>query len=256
MANSIPREAFDRSLLNNDKSHHRKKSEETLCHRLLLFYNFLLATNYLFTACITITEKSNDVFVWIEKKMMVVLPSYMKNILKCCGYDNCHTIATIEDADVEYFTDEVRKGSVKKFFHAKISAEGIMEGCATSVENFVFIRGHVRLLQTIVKCVKETLEIHGAGGFSLKLPKVSSKEHEGENISSEVVSVYRKRFKFSPVLSTSAQEGNEALLEASTDDTKSAIKKARSDLTRKAIMILITRTPILFAKVGIYFDCN
>lgn len=194
--------------------------------------------------------------------MNVALPPYMKNILKCCGYDNCHTIATIEDADVEYITDEVRKGSVNKFYHGAENADAIMKGCATSVENFVFSRGHVRLLQKIVKVVKETLEKHGADGFSLELPTVSSevtsKVNEKE---SKAASFYRKRFKFSALPSTPAQESNDELSEAASDylnddATTSAIRNARSLITSKAILILITRTPDLFANVGIYFDSN
>lgn len=156
--------------------------------------------------------------------MNVVVPEYMKNILKCCGYDNCHTIATIVDADIEYFTDEVRNSTVHNFYHGKISAEAIMDGCATSVKNFVFSRGHVRLLQKIVKIVKETLEIHGADGFLLSISKVcskvSSKEQESENNTSKAVSVYRKRFKFSPDTSISAQVDNEVFEEESICDVK------------------------------------
>lgn len=73
----------------------------------------------------------NDIFLCIEKKMNGVIPAYMKNILKSCGYDNCHTIATIEDADIDYFIDEVRKGNVNSFYKGKISEENIMERCAT-----------------------------------------------------------------------------------------------------------------------------
>lgn len=193
--------------------------------------------------------ETNAVFLWIEKKMNIFVPVYIKNILKCCGYDNCHTISTIVDADIEYFTDEVRKGSVNKFYHGKISEAAIMEGCATSVENFVFSRGHIKLLQAIVKIVKDTLEVHGAGGFLIKLHKVSSTVlSKEENITSKAASSNRKRFKFSTV--TSAQVDVEPADESSINDI--AQRTARSTLIRKAIVILITHTPNLFANVSIF----
>lgn len=130
-----------------------------------------------------------------------------------------------------------------------------MEGCATSVENFSFSRGHVKLFQAIVKIVKDNLEIHGAGCFLLKLPEASStvlsKVPEKENITSKAVSgVSRKRFKFTTV----AQVDNDQPDEGSLKDTPE--KTAQSTLIRKAITILVTHTPNLFAKVSIYFNFN
>lgn len=192
------------------------------------------------------TEKSMDIFLFIEKKLNTGVPVYIKNILKYCGYDNCHALATIDDADLEYFADEVRNGGVNNFYHGKISAETIMEGCTTSVENFVFSRGHLQLLKAIVKIVKETLEIHGADGFLLKLPKDLPKEQEQGNISKSV-SVYRKRFKFSTVTSTSTDAVDNAL----NDETISPAEKARTIIIGKAILSLVTHTPKLFANVRI-----
>lgn len=182
--------------------------------------------------------------------MNVVVPTYMKNILKFCGYDNCHSIATIADADVDYCTDEVRKGRVNSFYDGKISAEAVMEGCTctAAVENFVFSRGHVRLLQAIVKIVKNTLEIHGVDSFLLKLPKVSPKEREHLNL--KAAPVYRKRFKFSEVTSISTQDNNEVTEGLSSDDANSCMRKARNTLIRKAITTLITHSPNLFANVS------
>lgn len=179
--------------------------------------------------------------------MDVIIPVYLVNILKCCGYDNCHTIATIVDADIEYFTDEVRKGGLNKFYGE--SAEALMQGCATSGENFVFMRGHVKLLQAIVKAVKDTLEMYGSDGFLLKLPNVASKVKVSSD--EKETSVYRKRFKFSTGPSTSAQVHNGASDLASEEACSYDVTEPRNILIRKAIMILITRTPNLFANVSI-----
>lgn len=181
--------------------------------------------------------------------MNVVVPAYMKNILICCGYDNCHAIATIEDDDLEYFADEVKKGSVNNFYQGKISVAAIMEGCSASVENFVFSRGHIKLLKAVVITVKNTLDTHGVDGFFINLSKVSTEVHQKENINSKPAPVYRKRFKFSTVNSTSTQETDEK----PDDDTISSVRIARSKLIKKAVLILISRTPKLLADVGIFY---
>lgn len=177
--------------------------------------------------------------------MNVVVPAYIKNILKYCGYNDCHSIATIGDADVEHFTDQVRKGKVNNFYHGKINAEAIMEGCTSSVENFEFSRGHLQLLKVIVKMMKDTVDIHGVDGFLLKLPQAAPYVQNKENISKPVSCVYRKRFKFSSVTPTSAQDN----IEMSSDESISPIQKARSTIIKKAVLSLITHTPQLFANV-------
>lgn len=173
-------------------------------------------------------ENDNDIFVWIEKKMNVVVPPYLKSILKSCGYDNCYAIATIVNADLDYFTDEMKKGNIE------------------------FSRGHSRLLEAIVKIVKGTLETGGCGSFSLVPSKVSPSTvpiiHEKqEPSSSKALSVYRKRFK----PSEHTQVNNNDI---DQDDDISVEGQARNTLIRKAVTILITHTPKLFAKVSAFFS--
>lgn len=213
---------------------------------LSLFYIFLKFLSFL----LYYIEKARDIFLYIEKKMDVVVPAYIKNILKCCGYDNCHTLATIKDSDIEYFADEVRKGKITNFYHDKISSEAIMEGCMSTVENFVFSRGHIQLLKAIVKMVTDTLDVHGVDGFLLKLPKNSLEnslklQNKDHILKAAATSVYRKRFKFSTVSSTRSQDNDQV----SCDDAISPIQNERSTLIRKAILSLITHSPKLFANV-------
>lgn len=50
----------------------------------------------------------DEIWTFIEDKLKDPVPAYIKNILKCCGYNNGISIATIEDTDIKYFEQEVR----------------------------------------------------------------------------------------------------------------------------------------------------
>lgn len=188
-----------------------------------------------------------DIFQWIEKKMNIVVPAYVKNILKCCGYDTCHAIATIVDRDVEYLADQVRNGSVHNYYRAQINEEAVMEGCTctTSIEKFNFSRGHIKLLQAMAKIVKEILETYGVDGFIMK-PQKNLPQHRQEKDSSaaRAVPVYRKRFKFST-------ETPQSDVNVSSNDLgDDTILPSRPALIKKIVLSLATHTPKLFADVS------
>lgn len=205
----------------------------------------MLSKLFLFSASKT---EDASIFEWIEKKMNISIPVYIKHILTYCGYDNCYSIATIVDEDIKYFTDEATKGS---FCLDKIC---IAEGSATSANaytNIMFSRGHIKLLQAIVRVVKETLECDGADSFTIKVHPIATKVPakvstiQNENSTTDLTSFRRKRFKFSAVAAVSTSN------EVRMNDTVTTEACARSTLTRKAMKVLVTHTPKLLANVSI-----
>lgn len=73
--------------------------------------------------------------------MKIHIPLSMKKVLIACGYDNCYAIGTIEEGDIDYFTDEVRKGKVLDIF----------ENEKQTPENFEFNRGQKKLFAAVVQ---------------------------------------------------------------------------------------------------------
>ncbi|KAJ6642635.1 hypothetical protein Bhyg_07588, partial [Pseudolycoriella hygida] len=102
--------------------------------------------------------------------MKITIPKYIKFILMYCGYNNCHTISTIDQADLNYIVAEVRQGNVTNFYDG-LGISDAMEGSIESARNFEFIRGHERLLMAIVNFVKQQLCDHGADIFLVDTPK-------------------------------------------------------------------------------------
>lgn len=102
-----------------------------------------------------ISAQLGEIWQVVERKLKVPIPAYIKNVLKFCGYDNCHSIATIEEQDFEYVEAEVRNGGITKFFEGEIAANDVLDGSTKTEENFEIIRGHRKLLMAVVKFVKE-----------------------------------------------------------------------------------------------------
>lgn len=204
------------------------------------------------------TNTETNIFLWIEKKMNVTIPTYLKNVLNCCGYDNCHSIATIVNGDIEYFADEIKKGSGSNGFKDKLPSgngtDELMEGCIDNIEASPSLsRGHIKLLLAIVQVVKNTLETEGSGSFTLKSrlkpTSISVRSCDGvsgtveEDNASNASTVHKKRFKFSTSSPVS--------IESCFNETADTEKIARSTLIKKAMVVLITHTPKLLANVGI-----
>lgn len=119
-----------------------------------------------------ITEEYNEIWVYVEKNMKILIPKYIKCILTYCGYNDCHTIATIEETDLGYFINEVRQGKVTNFFR-KLGINNALEGSTKSAENFEFSRGHQKLLMIVVGLVKQNLNDYGADIFTAELTKMN-----------------------------------------------------------------------------------
>lgn len=139
--------------------------------------------------------------------MKIRIPPFIKHVLRYCGYDNYHSISTIEETDFEYFEEQVKKGGIAEFFVGEIAADEILKGSTKTMENFEIIRGHRKLLMAAVTIVKDTLEKNGYANFYAPSPKVKRKakiEHKGGKLPTSTVEkdmeplrVRRKKLKFS-----------------------------------------------------------
>lgn len=185
--------------------------------------------------------------------MKVAIPSYMKYILEYCGYDNCHTIATIEENDLEYFKNEVKEGKVTNFFEAKIGPKNVLEGSSKSVDDFEFSRGHQKLLMAVVKLVKENLNENGVDSFSQELPSESIIPTKRKIENKVDKKIYSKKQKCSTNKLTSIE--NARLIESSSTATLGnsdiELQKHRSTLMKKMALSLINHSPENFANVSI-----
>lgn len=120
---------------------------------------------------ITFPAKYIEIWSSVEKTLKISIPSYIKNVLTYCGFDNVHTISTIEESDLEYIATKVRKGGVIHYFSNELGIENALLGSNKSERNFEFSRGHRKLLLVIVELVKQNLNENGVDGFSVKLSK-------------------------------------------------------------------------------------
>lgn len=157
--------------------------------------------------------------------MKLNIPPPMKKVLIACGYDNCYTIGTIDEADINYFTDEIRKGKVSNLFDNE----------KQTLENFEFNRGQKKLFIAIANIVKKTLEEDGIDGFSLKSPKRKL------DLNQRTTCVARKRIKNPTTDPVSVNVEDE-----------DPVRAHQSNLLRLIVKQLITETGELFCEVNIF----
>lgn len=84
------------------------------------------------------------------------VPSYFKNVLKACGYNNGLTIASIEEEDIAYIESEVRNENVTEYFVEleQLEERDVLEGSTKNKDNFVFTLGPKKFLMFIVNYLK------------------------------------------------------------------------------------------------------
>lgn len=188
------------------------------------------------------TAEFSEVWLFVERKLKMSIPMYIKSVLKYCGYENCHTIATIEEKDFEYFTTEVRKGGIVSFFSNEIGTENALQGTNTCEENFEFSRGHQKLLLRIVKLVKENLNENGVDAFSVKISK--PKKMKNLNIATTVdESPYEVKDKF-----TSTME-SEHTGKGSIDSFHEDVITLQATLLKQTIRSLFIYTSDMYEEV-------
>lgn len=112
-----------------------------------------------------------EIWTFVENKMKVSVPNYIKNVLNYCGYDSVQSLSTVEVTDIQYMAEQVRKGGITDYFANEFGKENALQGSSHSEENFDFCRGHLKLLLAIVKLVKQTLTEEGIKGFASRETK-------------------------------------------------------------------------------------
>lgn len=146
-------------------------------------------------------EKSDEIWLFIEDKLNASVPTYIKNILGVCGYNNAIFIAAMADEDLEYCQAQVRNGNVSKIFVGK----EVLEGCSRKKDDFEFVLGHKKFLMAIVDFMKTHLKENGPGSFGLqskkcaKLGAKSSKknlEEKAKKSASQKLDVPLRKKKF------------------------------------------------------------
>lgn len=188
---------------------------------------------------------------------MIPIPTYIKNILKCCGFENCYSISTIEENDIAYFEQQVRKGALTKFIEGSISEnlspDNVLEGYVErSGEEFEFSRGHQKLIITIARTVKENLEKNGIDGFELSkgYPLKARKNYSTCKLSDEP---YKRRKNSSVELGTDStllEPDVEPSFEDSELSADEIVTIHRNKLVKQAVVSLKKITPAMYKEVS------
>lgn len=177
-----------------------------------------------------ITADFNQIWFFVERELKLPIPSYIKSVLKYCGYENCHTISTIEEINFEIIERDVMKGKFPTGFELSDFPIG-------SSENFRFSRGHRKLILTVSKLVKEKLSECGVDGFLMTKPR--------KRATKSTTSTPAKTLK----LSSTECSPQGCISEAS--DSAYNVREHKSNVLRRMILSLITNTPEMFANVCI-----
>lgn len=176
----------------------------------------------------------DEIWTFVELKLKSPVPSYMKYILSYCGFNNAHTIAAINDDDIQYFVEEVKKGNVNKYYEHLVEND-VLEGSLCNIENFEFSRGHLKYLKVIVEHlknhVKESLSSFSKNDCSSAVKRSIEKDE----------SPIKKKLKM-----TSGEGSN-----SHSHSQNEELKKQRAILISKIIMSFVTNTPQFYMKVSV-----
>lgn len=195
-----------------------------------------------------ISDEFDEIWNMVERNMKVQIPPFIKYVLKFCGYENCHTISTIEEDDFEYFEFKVREGGIIEFYQDKISEKDMFEGSTKTLKDFEIVRGHRKLLMAIVKVVKEKLDKNGVDGLFVVTPKRKKKNKIAEKSTAEnIVPVRRKKQKFSPSeLLNDDDEKLTEIKEERNDQCDPSIEHHKRVLFLKALSCLKNHSPEMY----------
>lgn len=175
----------------------------------------------------------------MEENLQISIPPYIKNVLTYFGYDNFHTISTIEENDLEYIATEVRKGGIMNYFTNKSGIEDPLYGSSKSEQNFEFSRGHQKLLMVIAKLLKKKLNENGVDAF---LVKPSTKKEKNQDAAIEDV-------KETKDLSVST-------LEFTKYDSKAFVYEniinLQAELLKHAVQSLFIHSSVMYEEVSTY----
>lgn len=128
---------------------------------------------------------SAECWSFVEKKLKITIPTYIKNVLLYCGYDNIHTISTIGENDLENIVAQVRKGGIVDYFSNKTwnALYNPLQGSNKSEENFEFRLGHRTLLMLIVNILKQNLVNMSPVEEGVEVPTLIKHDESAANFS-------------------------------------------------------------------------
>lgn len=177
----------------------------------------------------------------MEDKLQTSVPTYFKNVLKVCGYNNGISIALIEEADVAYIEGEVRNGNVTKAL-VGIEEKKILEGSYKDKDNFEFTMGHKKFLMFIVNFLKTYSAEHGLNSFTSEhATKCKRKAKSSTAVCSN------KKMKFSVL---------ESKLETAESPRRDCLTTEKSNLLTKAITSLINHSLEMYIKTCVKVNMN
>lgn len=112
----------------------------------------------------TLDQPTGKFWNFIEKNMGCVIPKYLKNILKLCGFDNAQSIKTLTDSDFSHLVT-FAKVKMNKFIPVGSDPQDYYHIFSKNPEDFEILFGHVRLLEQLVKYINLMTELHGLSFF-------------------------------------------------------------------------------------------
>lgn len=196
-------------------------------------------------------EEFDDIWKFVEHKLGKV-PTYFKNILKVCGFNNGITIASIVEKDIAFFEEEVKNVNVSKSFKNNVN---VLEGAMRPQENFEFIRGHKNFLLTISAMLKDHIRENGQDSCVVKV--VSKKNLKGTGKATKNKPVKRlclpSKTKIIPNVN-SFVESAIAIQELSDGVAENEdIKEYKRIILNKIVNGLINHTEDMFNEVSKFF---
>lgn len=182
-----------------------------------------------------VTADFNGIWLFVEREMKMPIPSFIKSFLRYSGFENCHTISKIEEIDLEFIENYVRKASLKDDF---ANGFDVSDFPVDLSENFQFSRGHKKLILAIAKLVKQKLNEDGVYAFSMEKPK----KRAIRNSNAAPAKILK--------LSSTECSSQDQVFEDSV--SLNVMREHKSVVLRNMILSLIARTPEMFADVSVY----
>lgn len=115
----------------------------------------------------------SDFWDFIEAKMGCNVPKYVKNIFYLNGYENAVSIKTLKSADIvelQTFAQNTMESRIPEDVD-----KSDYYGCFTmNTKEFMFLPGHIRLIEEIVAYINQKTALHGPEFFASK-PNIDRK---------------------------------------------------------------------------------
>lgn len=134
-------------------------------------------------------NRDNDVEkFWncIERKMAIIFPQYLRNILKFLGYDSAATVRAITQEDIDEKFEKFAKNKMTPYVPNNAKQEDYYY-YFRKPERFYIIPGHKILLKQVVECTRNMTDKYGIDYFNFYQPFDGPTTH--------VVKPIRKRSK-------------------------------------------------------------